>query len=600
MTDGFTMKKKTIVDAFDYQVSSRPDAIAVIHNEDRWSYDEVNKRAEEWQTHIRIQNGNIVLLDLERKGIEIIAATLAVWRARGGVMAIDTSIPEIRKRVLLKKVNIAATISSYGYEKNTIREEKQYTRIIADECLAYIVGTSGSTGAPKPIAYHHDGLLNLLEWQQKSQLPVNEGLRVLQLAPLAFDVSYQETWSTLAYGGTLVLASDTTRNQPDLLTSELEKNSVNYLYVTPQILYTLAAYCQHRKISLPSLKAIISAGEQLILTKVLRDWFKLMPGCRLHNHYGPSETHVVAAHVLEDCPERWPTLAPIGRPIDNVHLNVLGSSEEGELVIAGTSVGLGYVGETSNESRFFLDNQNIKNYRSGDIVKKELNDLYYFLRREDRQVKIRGFRVELQEIEMVLGQHKEVLSCYVDVRTRREQPEMIAWIVLCSSTGETKCHRYSQKWVEFLKDKLPHYMIPIVYVLLPRFPMTESNKIANKELPIPRIERPMNLGPIRLPKSEKEYLLVERWKEVLGIDDIGIDDNFFSLGGNSLMVLDLVKELEKISVYIKISDIYSTPTIAKLALKAVVQVPVPTKAGGYVSNRAQRRKVLQELRKKYD
>ena len=278
--------------------------------------------------------------------------------------------------------------------------------------LAYVIYTSGSTGRPKGVAMEHGPLLNLLRWHART-LPLAAGTRVLQFAPLSFDVSFQEIFSTLAAGGTLVLVPEGVRRDPRGLLRLLTQENVGRVFLPPVMLHQLAEQIVHGDFVPTGLREVVTAGEALRVTPAVTRFFSLLPGCALHNHYGPTETHVATAHALTGPPDAWPALPPVGHPIDGAEARLLDAAgqpvpdgEPGALFLGGACLARGYLHQPDLTAARFVEQGGTRFYATGDLARREPDGALHFLGRADDQVKIRGFRVELGEIETVLSQNR--------------------------------------------------------------------------------------------------------------------------------------------------------------------------------------------------
>jgi amino acid adenylation domain-containing protein len=291
--------------------------------------------------------------------------------------------------------------------------------------LAYVIYTSGSTGKPKGVAMPHRPLVNLLLWQLQESA-VGAGAKTLQFTPISFDVSFQEIFSTLAAGGTLVLISEQTRRDPIDLLQLLNHAGIERLFLPYVALQHLAEAATRTAIAPAQLREVITAGEQLRITSAIAHWFEQMPHCTLHNHYGPSESHVVTAFKLSGSPKDWATLPPIGHPIFQAEIHLLDADQRpvadgvaGELYIGGVSLARGYLNRPDLTAERFISHPQGRLYKTGDLARYLPNGAIEYLGRIDQQVKVRGFRIEPGEVEAVLEQHPAVRESVVIVREDR-------------------------------------------------------------------------------------------------------------------------------------------------------------------------------------
>jgi amino acid adenylation domain-containing protein len=447
--------------------------------------------------------------------------------------------------------------------------------------LLYLISTSGSTGKPKSVMLEHRNLANLMHFQF-----IRSGIdfkRVLQFASIGFDVSAQEIFSTLLWGGELCLVdSNLKRDIPQLL-DLIEKNRVNVLFLPPAFLKFIFSDLQYREKFPVTVRHIIAAGEQLVVGEHFRNYLQRSKAC-LHNHYGPSETHVVTALTLKpgDVIEEFPT---IGTPISNTRVYILDENRKpkptgavGELYIAGAAVGRGYFKRKElTEERFTTDPFEGKErmYRTGDLARWLPNGAIAFLGRSDNQVKIRGYRIELGEIERSIIRQPSVKEAVV-VESSHETGDkyLCAYLVSDEPIDPTELRAA-------LLYQLPDYMIPAHFIRIPSIPLTTNGKVDKKKLPLPAIEAGDDFVS---PQDELEKKLAEIWAEVLEIEKevIGIDANFFELGGHSLKATVLISKLHRqLRVKMQLVEVFQSPTIRELArtikvIKAEEFTPIPS------------------------
>ncbi|MGH8297377.1 MAG: non-ribosomal peptide synthetase, partial [Steroidobacteraceae bacterium] len=412
---------------------------------------------------------------------------------------------------------------------------------LSSESLVYVIYTSGSTGRPKGTAMRHRSMVNLIEWHRRTFGP-GEGARVLQFAALSFDVAFQEVFTTLCTGGTLVLIDEWMRRDVEALTEVLQQRRVGRLFVPPLMLQSLAEYGKSTGQVPASLKDVITAGEQLRVSPEIRELFRHLPGARLHNHYGPTETHVVTAFTLDADPAAWPDLPPIGRPIANTQIYVLDGRMQpvpvgvsGEVYIGGANVARGYLSRPAlTAQRFVADpfslDADARLYKTGDLGRWRADGMLEYLGRNDDQVKIRGYRIELGEIEAQLLRHERVKEAAVVAR--EDVPGEKRLVAYVTGRGE------SSPGIEDLRGRLqavlPEYMVPSVFVVLEKLPLTPSGKLDRRSLPAPELSAYVSHG-YEPPRGEVEEVLAGIWQELLHLERVGRNDNFFELGGHSLL-----------------------------------------------------------------
>ncbi|MGA9377974.1 MAG: thioester reductase domain-containing protein, partial [Phormidium sp.] len=426
---------------------------------------------------------------------------------------------------------------------------------------------------------------------------ISRAAKTLQFAPISFDVSFQEMFSTWLSGGTLVLISEELRQEPVALLHLLQEQAIERLFLPFVGLQQLAEAAINSTSVLTNLREIITAGEQLQITPAISRWLSQLTNCTLHNHYGPSESHVVTTFTLTNSVQSWPLLPPIGRPIANTQIYILDSHLQpvpvgvpGELHIGGVSLARGYLNRPELTQEKFIQNPfcnepNSRLYKTGDLACYLPDGNIKYLGRIDNQVKIRGFRIETGEIEAVLCQHPLVQESAVIVREDNPGDKcLVAYLVPSLAFWETETlatkpdtdytnnplqGKLVQKLVpqvrEFIQQKLPSYMVPQAFVLLNALPLTPNGKVNRRALPAPDISRNLATGFVS-PRTPIEAQLVQIWSEVLGIASIGVQDNFFELGGHSIKATQLMSQLrEAFKIELPLRELFEKPTVAELA-----------------------------------
>jgi amino acid adenylation domain-containing protein len=439
------------------------------------------------------------------------------------------------------------------------------------EDLVYVLYTSGSTGQPKGVAMRHGALLNLLEWQIGRSAPAP---RTLQFASLNFDVSFQEIFSTLCAGGTLVLIEEATRRDPEALLEALARGRVERLYLPFVALQSLAEAAD-RSATLPeTLREVVTAGEQLKITPQVSRMFERLGYCVLENQYGPTEAHVVSAYRMAGGTAGWPELPPIGRPIANTRLYVLDARLQpvppgvvGELYIGGECLARGYLGRAEDTSEKFVPDPfgaepGLRLYRTGDLARFLAEGDIQFLGRRDRQVKVRGYRVEIGEIETALAGHAGVGEAVVEALAGATGAGRLAAYVVAAEGARPS----PAQMRAYLKERLPEYMIPSAFVFLEEFPLTPSGKVDRRALPEPSGALAGAADAYLPPRTATEEVLEAIWADVLGLEKVSAGANFFELGGHSLMATQVVSRVrEAFQVELPLRRLFEEPTVAGLA-----------------------------------
>jgi amino acid adenylation domain-containing protein len=430
---------------------------------------------------------------------------------------------------------------------------------------AYLIYTSGSTGQPKGVLMPHQAIWNLCQWQRQI-LP--DPARTLQQSAITFDVACQELFTCWHTGGTLLLIQEELRRDLPALLDFLAAAAVERIFLPYVLLNALAeqATTQHRYPA--TLRDIITAGEQLIITPAIARWLEGLPAATLHNHYGPTETHVATAYTLENNPAQWPVWAPIGRPIANMTTYLLDDGQTpvpigvpGELYIGGAQLACGYHNRPAlTAERFIYHPQFGRLYKTGDLCRWLPDGTLEYIGRTDFQVKIRGFRIELGEIESALLAQVGVREAVVLVREdTMGDKRLVAYLV-----GEAASDTLRQS----LAQRLPKYMLPSAFVRLEAMPLTPNGKLDRKALPRVPTERDYTAAQSAFvaPRTAMESKVAAIWQEVLGIKQVGVYDNFFALGGHSLLATQVIARLRsQLGLDISLKSLFETSQLGEFA-----------------------------------
>lgn len=594
-------REKLVHELFEEQVDRTPDAVAVEFQEQRLTYAELNKGANRLARYLLNQGvgpDHVVGICVER-GLEMVMGLLGILKSGGAFLPLDPNYPIERLRHMLEDAvprivltqeelwgllpaTDAEVISLHAMLRETAGRVEENVSAgdlgLSAQNLVYIIYTSGSTGQPKGTAMSHRSMVNLIEWHRKNFCS-REQQRVLQFAALSFDVAFQETFSTLCTGGTLVLLDEWLRRDARALTEFLSHHSIQRLFVPPLMLQSLAECANTADVVPRSLQDVITAGEQLRISPEISSLFEKLNGCRLHNHYGPTETHVVTALTLAGDSSQWPILPSIGRPISNTQIYVLDAQRQpvpidvtGEVHIGGAGVARGYLNQPElTAQRFEADpfsaDPRARLYRTGDLGRWRANGSLEYLGRNDDQVKIRGFRVEPGEIEAQLTQHAYVKDATVIAREDVPgQKRLVAYVTWhdqrTASPEELRTH---------LKVMLPEYMIPSAFVTVGSLPLTPNGKLDREGLPVPDLGAyaSQNFEP---PQGAIEETVAGIWQELLRVERVGRNDNFFSLGGHSLLATRVISHMrELLHVDLPVGVLFVAPTVQELSVRAEIE-----------------------------
>jgi amino acid adenylation domain-containing protein len=569
---------KCIHELFEAQVARTPDTPAVICGDERLTYAELDRRANQLARYLRrlgVGPGVRVGLCVERTP-EMIVGILGVLKAGGAYVPLDPSYPferltymltDAHPPVLLSQERLVEELPSYhgkvvcldsDWELIGRESAEGVENRVASDHLAYVIYTSGSTGRPKGVMVPHRGVCNSSAFYARV-IDMPPGSRMLQLTSLGFDMSVFDIVPALISGLTLCLAPQKPPLGTDLLML-FEDLEIEIISFPPSVLATLPLA------PLPKLRFIGVAGEA-VSAELVSKW---APGRRLYNAYGPAEGSVwVSGAFLE-------AGAPpvIGRPIDDIRLYVLDQRQRpvpvgvpGELCIGGVGVTWGYLHQPDVTADKYVPDPfgpepGARLYRTGDLARYLPDGNLDFVGRTDTQVKIRGARIELGEIEAVLGRHTSVREAVV--LAREDAPgdkRLVAYVLPHRDHPPT-----TDELRDYLSKKLPENMVPSAFVLLEEFPLSPNGKVERRALPPPDTARPRIEEAFVPPSNHVEEVLANIWADVLKLDQVGVRDNFFRLGGHSLLATQVVSRVrEALQVDISLPQLFDAPTIVGLS-----------------------------------
>src|SRR6185436_16139156 len=579
----------TVVELFGAQAARTPAATAVVFGDEELSYRELDARANRLAHHLRglgVGPERVVGLCVVRSA-ELIVALLGILKAGGAYLPLDPDYPaerlafmlaDSRAPVVLAQERLLARLPARP-ERLVLLDgaadvhdgEEPPARLASGalpESLAYGIYTSGSTGRPKGTLNSHRGIVNRLLWMQQRYELTGED-RVLQKTPYSFDVSVWEFFWPLLTGAQLVMAEPGGHQDPAYLVATIESAGITTVHFVPSMLQAFLEAAGVERCA-ASLVRVVCSGEALP-PELTRRFFTRLPGVELHNLYGPTEAAVdVTSWACDPADSRG--LVPIGRPVANTRMHVVDREQRpvpvgvmGELLIGGVQVGRGYLGRPElTAERFVPDGlggeAGSRLYRTGDLGRWKANGELEYLGRIDHQVKIRGFRIELGEIEEQLRSHASVGEAVVVAREDRPgEKRLVAYVVgvegAAPDTGRLREH---------LASSLPEHMVPPVFVVLERLPLTASGKVSRRELPAPE-EGDYRRGEYVAPRTELERRLCEIWEELLGAARVGIEDNFFDLGGHSMLATQMVSHVRSaLRAELPLRAVFEHPTVAGL------------------------------------
>ncbi|XXF81242.1 amino acid adenylation domain-containing protein [Myxococcaceae bacterium GXIMD 01537] len=562
----------------------RPESLAVASNGERLTYAELDAQANHVAHRLRsLGVGPDVLVGIcAERSARMIVGLLGILKAGGAYVPLDPTYPAERLAYMLEDAGASVLLT-----QSTLRDRFTGMRgtvlcldtdllgsaasapevPAARDPLAYVIYTSGSTGRPKGVAVPHSGLRNLIDWHQRAYA-VTESDRATQVASPAFDASAWEVWPYLTAGASLHIPDDETRASPARLWEWFVATGVTLSFLPTPL---AEALLQEPIPEGLSLRTLLTGGDRLRHRPREGLPFSVV------NHYGPTEGTVVStAAVVTPGPESEPP--SIGRPIANTQAYVLDAHRNpvpigvpGELYVAGAGLARGYWNQPGlTAERFLLDpfssEPGARMYRTGDRVRWLSEGSLEFLGRVDEQVKLRGFRVELGEIEAVLTAHPDIREAVVLLRDDTSGGKrLVAYVVPREGVGLTE-----ESARAFLKQRLPEYMVPSAVLLLPALPLTPHGKVDRKALPLLMVHAATSLPP----RDAIEDTLARIWADVLRVEQVGIDDSFFALGGDSIVAMQIVARARQAGLHLTHRALFEKPTIRELARAATMSTAI--------------------------
>lgn len=574
---------------FEAQVQRTPSAPAIVFENQELTYCQLNARANQVARYLAsfgVGPGKIVGIFMERS-LEMVVAVLGIVKSGAACLPLDPAYPKERLAFMLQdsqatitisQQNLVLTFPSCGARAVCLdsewpaiakEDESDLQTAVTPENWLYVIYTSGSTGHPKGVMVPHRVLVNLVAWHQASPW---QSRRTLQFASLNFDVSFQEIFSTLAVGGTLAVTPQFVRVDIPALGRYVEQHRVERFHLPGVIMQKLAEEFSGHSQTFASVREFMVGGEQLQISTPMVALFSQLRDCVLHNHYGPTETHIVTSFLLSGDPRFWPALPPIGRPVINTDLYVLDAYLQplpvgvpGELYFGGTCLAHGYLKRPDLTAERFIPNPfsnrfGSRMYKTGDSARYLPDGNVEFLGRNDSQVKIRGMRIELGEIEVELKRHPAVRESAVVLARQGQESILVAYVAF-----QPEQEVGSKQLRQFLHVRLPEYMLPSRFVVLDAFPLTPSGKIDRRALPSPGTDPELNEGYVA-PRNDLEEVLAAIFSDVLQVERVGVFDDFFALGGHSLLSTQIASRIrEALHTEVSVRKIFEEPTINGLS-----------------------------------
>ena len=572
-------RTQTISKLFEKQAEKTPDNIALVCNNQKITYKELNEKSNSLAYYLRntLKVGrNDIIGVMANRSLEVVVSMLAVVKAGGAYIPIDPSFPKERIDYMLEtsKAKVVLTLEklkdkinynsklAVDLEDNEIYKlpNKNLKCINNENDLVYLIFTSGSTGKPKGVMVTHRVLSNFTNFCNNyvEYLKNPKYLTFVSITTISFDLFAYETLISLQKGLKVVIANENEQTTPHLLNKLMEKNNADIIQSTPSVMQIFL----NSKDEMPALKNIkyaIFAGEQLPLELVKN--MHSLNNMTVYNGYGPSETYYCSYAKMDE------DIITIGKPIYNSQMYILDQNMKpvpigvsGDIYISGDCVGNGYLNNKELTDKNFISNPflpGVRMYRCGDIGKYLPDGRIICLGRADHQVKIRGLRIELGEIESLLSKYPNISKVTVAKQKINNREFIAAYYVSDKRITTNELRGYLSKY-------LPKYMLPSYYISLDDMPYTPNGKIDKKALPLPVKNENTDSENYEAPKTYLQKRLVKIWENILNTEPIGINDNFFELGGDSLLAMSLNLEIAKISDKVTYQDIFQFPTIAEL------------------------------------
>jgi amino acid adenylation domain-containing protein len=579
---------------FEQQVEQRPEAIALKFREQQMTYRQLNERANQVAHRLRELGvgPDVMVGTLLERSLEMVVGLLAILKAGGAFVPLDATYPrerlafmasDTKAPVMLTQNSVTLRLADQNWSRTVMVKLDGVTgeldrcstlnpaSLATPENLAYVMYTSGSTGRPKGVMVGHRAVVRLVK--NTNYVNLTEQETFLQFSPISFDASTLEIWAPLLNGGCLAIMPPDVQSLAEI-GAAIRKHGVTSMWLTAGLFNVMV---EQRLEDLRPLRQLLIGGDALSPLHV-RKALEALPQCRLINGYGPTEGTTFTCCRTISVEDAQGSSIPLGKPIANTQVYLLDSESEpvpvgkaGELCIAGDGLARGYLNQLDLTAEKFVPHpfrhedfgvqSNARIYKTGDLARYRPDGTIEFLGRVDNQVKISGYRIELGEIENVLMQHSGVQSAAVIARQDAPgEKKLVAYVV---SPGRS-CEMAELR--AFLAAKLPPYMIPSALVLMDGLPLSPNGKLDRAALPAPEVGNTENSGAPVSPQTEMEQKIAEIWRRVLGLKQVGVKDNFFDVGGDSLQLLEAHAELQKvINPDLSITVLFEYSTIRSLA-----------------------------------
>jgi amino acid adenylation domain-containing protein len=580
---------KTIHQLFEEQAARRPDNVAVVYEGEQLTYRELDEQSNQLAHLLRsrgVEPETLVALCLNRS-LDMVVALVAVLKAGGAYLPLDPTHPQERLRYVLehsRAQHLVTTEPLLGLvaseqitslilldrDRQTIAAQptNSLTPKASPRNLAYCLYTSGSTGKPKGVLVDHYNVVRLIV-NDKLQYEFSENDVWSMFFSYCFDFSVWEMYGALFYGGKLVVVPEETKKDPAQLLDLVIRERFTVLNQTPSAFYNLANEAVRRPDAKLALRYVVCGGEAFHPVQV-KDFKETFPAVKLINMYGITETTVHSTFKEITTKEIDENLSNIGVPIPTTTIYLMDSNQRllpigvsGEICVGGDAVTRAYLGRDDLTNARFVVNPykpTERIYRSGDFAKFLPNGEMVYIGRKDNQVQVRGFRVEPAEVKSRLLEHPLIIKAEVLAETRQAQStELIAYVVPTDQISISGLRNH-------LGETLPYYMIPSTFVMLKDIPLTTNGKVNVRALPGPEQTRPELKNAYQAPITDAEQRIATIWQEVLKLDKVGVADNFFDLGGHSLLLIQVQRKLrDAFERDLNIVDLFRFPTVGALA-----------------------------------
>ncbi|NEN99513.1 MAG: non-ribosomal peptide synthetase, partial [Moorea sp. SIO3I7] len=582
---------KCIHQLFEEQVENNPNAIAVVFEEQKLTYSELNSKANQLAHYLQklgVAPETLVGICVERS-LEMVVGLLAILKAGGAYVPLDPNYPTSRLNYMIEDAQLSiilteekwqnhlsdtkASVICLDTDEEIINQQSQQipeNQVTANQ-LAYVIYTSGSTGQPKGVTIPHQGVVRLFSNTNYVQLDPTD--RVAQVSNTSFDAATFEIWGALLHGAVAVVITKSVLLSPQEFVNYIKQEKITTLFLTTA-LFNQLAYSVPEAFS--TLKHLLFGGEAVDPKSVKQVFEKGAPERLLHV-YGPTENTTFSSWYKVTKVAEGATNLPIGKPISNTQIYILDSQLQpvpigvaGELHIGGDGLATGYHNRPELTASKFIPNpfdksQATKLYKTGDLARYLTDGNIEFIGRIDQQVKIRGFRIEIGEIEALVSQYPDVKENVVIAQSDPAGGQRLV-VYIVPKQESTQDASLIPQIRQFLKQKLPEYMIPAAFVLLDAFPLTPNGKIDRRALPVPDTVSSGISTTYVMPQTETEQLLAKIWQEVLQVEKVGIYDNFFELGGHSLLTIKVHTKLQEIYAQdISIVKLFQHPNISEFS-----------------------------------